>query len=56
MSLPGVQLSVLLYLLYFLVVVVAAVVKVVVHVGSRFGTNGLQNLVGRKLVNACVLT
>jgi hypothetical protein len=42
--------------MYFHVVAFAAVVKVVVHVGLRFGTNGPQNLVGKKLVNACVLT
>jgi hypothetical protein len=43
--------------LYFHVVVVAAVVvRIVVYVGLRFGTNGPQKPVGRKPVNACVLT
>jgi hypothetical protein len=55
MSPLGVRLSVLLNLLYFHVVVVAAVVKVAAHVGSKYGINGHQKLVGKKRANVSVL-
>jgi hypothetical protein len=59
MSLPGVKLWVLLYLLYchdvaVVVVVVVVVVRIVAHVGLRLGTNEIPKHAGKKLVTSYV--